>query len=122
MGGGVLQFTLGLEVAQFLSAVDLSAGKILSLAGVGEMLHKAMEKVFQSFEQGAALEHLSRRTGETAGNLYRLQAGLEACGVSAESLPSMLFLMQKSLGGVSEMGESTADVFHKLGLNIAELK
>ena len=120
--GGVLEFTLGLQVNEFLSKLGLASGELLSLAGVGEALHKAMEKVFQAFEQGAALEHLSRRTGETAGNLYRLQAGLEAAGASAESMPSMLFLMQKALGGVSEMGESTADVFHKLGLNISELK
>jgi hypothetical protein len=119
---GVLEFTLGLQASEFLSGLGLAQGHILSLAGAGEMLHKAFEKVFQAFEQGAALEHLSRRTGETVGNFYRLQQGLQAAGASAESLPSMLFMMQKSLGGVSEMGESTADVFHKLGLNISELK
>ncbi len=120
--GGVLQFTLGLEVADFLQKANISSGVISGLAGAGEALHRAFEKVFESFERGAGLEHLSKRTGETAGNLYRLQAGLEACGVSAESLPSMLFLMQKALGGLSEMGESTSDVFHKLGLNIGDLK
>ena len=94
----------------------------MALSGVGEGLHKAMENVFKSFEQGAALEHLSRRTGESAGNLYRLQEAIKACGGSVESLPMMLFQMQKALGGVSEMGESTADVFHKLRLNVGELK
>ena len=120
--GGVLQFTLGLEVYDFLSKVGVSSAAISGLTGIGESLHRTFEKVFQAFERGAALEHLSRRTGESAGNLYRLQAAIQACGGSAEGLPQMLFLMQKALGGVSEMGESTADVFHKLHLNISELK
>ena len=120
--GGVLQFTLGLEVSDFLSKAGISSTAITGLAGAGEMLHKAMEKVFQSFEQGAALEHLSKRTGESAGKLYQLQEAMKACGVSAESLPQMLFQMQKALGGVSEMGEDTAGVFHKLHLSIGDLK
>src|ERR1039457_1315694 len=101
-GGGVLQFTLGLEVHQFLSNLGLAHGQIISLAAVGEALHKVMEKMFASCERGAELEHLSKRTGESTGNLYRLQAAMGACGASAESLPQLLFLMQKSLGGVSE--------------------
>src|ERR1017187_5019079 len=120
--GGVLQFTLGLEVSDFLSKAGISSTAITGLAGAGEMLHKAMEKVFQSFEQGAALDHLSKRTGESAGKLYQLQEAMKACGVSAESLPQMLFQMQKALGGVSEMGEDTAGVFHKMHLSIGDLK
>lgn len=119
---GYLQFTLGLETEDFLRKTGISSAAIMGLASVGEALHKVMEKVFQSFEQGAALEHLSKRTGESAGRLYQLQEAMKACGASAEGLPTMLFQMQKALGGVSEMGESTADVFHKLHLSIGDLK
>ena len=119
---GVLEFTIGLQVNEFLHNVGMSTEKLLSLEAIGEGLHRVFERVSAAIEQGTALEHLSRRSGETAGNLYKLQQGLEAAGVSAGELPTMLFMMQKALGGVSEMGESTADVFHKLGLNIADLK
>ncbi len=119
---GVLEFTLGLQVSDFLSKVGISSSAITSLTAVGETLHRMFEGVFSAIEQSSSLEHLSRRSGETAGNLFRLQQGLEAAGVSAGELPNMLFLMQKALGGVSETGESTVDVFHKLGLNIANLK
>jgi hypothetical protein len=119
---GVLQFTLGLETADFLNEAGISSAAITALAGAGEALHKVLENVFKAFEQGAALEHLSKRTGESAGKLYQLEEAFKACGGSAESLPTMLYQMQKALGGVSEMGESTADVFHKLGLDVNELK
>jgi len=119
---GVLQFTLGLETSKFLSELGLASHEILSFAAVGEGLHKVMDKVFESFERGAALEHLAKRTGESAGKLYQLEEAFKAVGGSGESLPGMIFMMQKALGGVSEMGENTSDVFHKLGLDLDELK
>ncbi|MCX6928199.1 MAG: hypothetical protein NT154_34065, partial [Verrucomicrobia bacterium] len=119
---GVLQFTLGLEVHEFLHSASLSSAAITGLTGAGEAMHKMMEKLFQSIEHGHELEHLSKRTGDSVSNLYRLQEAMRATGGSIESLPTMLFQMQKALGGISETGESTADVFHKLGLNIQELK
>jgi hypothetical protein len=46
---GYLQFTLGLETEDFLRKTGISSAAIMGLAGAGEMLHKAIEKVFQSF-------------------------------------------------------------------------
>ena len=118
----VLEFTLGLEVSGFLHACGLGEGGILSLAGAGDGLKKVMEKVWGSIEQAGALEHLSRRTGESAGNLFRLEEGFKAAGVGADGVGSTLFMMQKALGGVNEMGEDTSSIFARLGLSIADLK
>jgi hypothetical protein len=107
---GVLQFTLGLEASEFLSKLGLGEGKILSLAAAGEGLRAVMDRTWGAIEQAGALEHLSKRTGESAGHLYQLEEGFKACGVSAESVGGTLFFMQKALGGVNEMGESTDDI------------
>src|ERR1035438_2836463 len=119
---GVLQFTLGLEVSNFLHECGLSSAAILGLERVGEGLRGVMERTWGAIEQAGALEHLSRRTGETAGNLYRMQEGFKAAGVGAEPLGMMLYQMQKSLGGVNEMGEDTSSIFMRLGLSVASLK
>jgi hypothetical protein len=119
---GVLQFTLGLEASQFLNTVGLGKGKILSLAGAAEGLHKVFEGLSRTIERGAGLEHLSKRTGETVANLFMLEKGFAAAGVGAEQVGPMLFMMQKSLGGINEMGESTADIFSRLGLSLADLR
>ena len=119
---GVLQFTLGLEASQFLHNCGLSSGAIFGLEKAGEGLHQVMERVWGSIESATALEHLSKRTGETAGNLYAMQAAFQACGVGSDSLSTMIFQMQKSLGGVNEAGETTDDTFKRLGLNLKDLK
>jgi hypothetical protein len=119
---GVLQFTLGLEASEFLHNCGLSSGAIIGLERAGAGLRTVMEKVWASIDQAHALNHLAARTGETAGNLFRMQEGFKACGVDSESVGQTLFFMQKSLGGVNETGESTANIFSKMGLNIANLK
>jgi hypothetical protein len=119
---GVLQFTIGLEASQFLHNCGLSSAAIIGLERVGAGLRTVMEKVWASIDQAHALNHLAARTGETAGNLFKLQEAFKACGVDSESVGQTLFFMQKSLGGVNDVGESTADIFSKIGLNIKDLK
>jgi len=119
---GVLQFTLGLEVSDFLHKIGLSSSKILGLASVGDGLKKVFEGVSRSIERGADLGHLSKRTGETVANLFMLQKGFSAAGVEADSVGPMLFMMQKSLGGINEEGQSTSDIFSRLGLSLADLR
>ena len=119
---GVLQFTLGLEVSEFLRKIGFTAEGILGLAGAGEAFRKVFERTFQAIEQAGGLQHLSKRTGESVANLFRLQEAFKACGGEAESVDGLIFQMQKSLGGVNEIGERTEDVFRKLGLDIGKLK
>ena len=119
---GVLQFTLGLETAKFLEGMKLSAGHIISLAKVGEGLKVVMEGVWGQIERGAALSELSRRTGESVGTLFQLQKGFKAAGLGAQDVGVAMYHLNKSLGGVNEMGEKTDDIFHKAGLSVADLK
>ena len=93
-----------------------------AVVGSVEGMINVVEGVMGQIEKGAALEKLSRTTGETVGNLYRLQKGIIAAGGEAESAGNMVYLLQKSLGGVNEEGESTAGIFSQLGLSIEQLK
>lgn len=131
--GGVLEFSLGLGVNDFLKGCKLGETAVLGLELSFEALHKAaeaslegikwaFEKTWGQIERGAALNDFSKRTGESVANLFMLQKGFAAAGVSAESLGPALFLLNKSLGGVNEAGEKTDSVFETLGLSVEKLK
>ena len=117
-----LEFTLGLQVNKFLEGIGLSTTKLLGLISVTEALGKVMDGVWRQIEKGAALNDLSKRTGESVATLYQLQKAFTAAGVPADSIGTTLFQMQKALGGVSESGEDTNETFKKLGLNLHDLK
>ena len=136
---GVLNFTLGLATGNFISNANRAtqagtgiARGLLGMSGVGSALsagfagfasaHAAVEKLFGAFENGSRLEALSRRTGESVGNLFSMEKGLKAVALPADSAATLIFQMQKSLGGMNEMGEPTGEMFKRLGLNIEDLK
>ena len=119
---GELQFTIGLEISQFLHNIGLSSQAIIGLEKVGEGLKATLEKTFGVFEQGAFLEHLHKRTGESVASLYMLQKGFEAAGLESSDVAPMLFQMEKALGGVNDMGQDTGAVFARLGLSVKDLK
>jgi archaellum component FlaC len=136
---GVLQFSLGLTAGGFASAIAGANSKLkafvgtaLSMPGVGvavggligsfASLHAVVEGVMGAIEKGAALEDLSKRTGVAVGELYSLQKGFAAAGLEAGDVSGALFMMQKSLAGVNEQGESTTDIFSQLGLDIGRMK
>jgi hypothetical protein len=119
---GILEFTLGLETKSFLDKLGFSEGKVLGFASVAELLHKGFEKVEQAFERGIGLEHLSKRTGESVQTLYQLQKAFQSAGVSADEVGPVLFRMERSIGGINELGEHTADIFARMGISLASLK
>ena len=122
MASAALEFTLGLQVNKFLEGIGLSTTKLLGLISVTEALGHVMEGVWRQIEKGAALNDLSKRTGESVATLYQLQKAFTAAGVPADGLGLTLFQMQKALGGISESGEDTNETFKKLGLNLHDLK
>lgn len=139
MSNGLLQFSLGLTTGGFLGALNRAESgvkgfsrSLLSLPGLGtalggtiasvSSLHAVVEGVFSAIERGAELEYLSRRTNESVSSLFEMQKGFRAVGLSAEDVGPMIFKLQKSLGGVNEMGEDTRSVFARLGLNLEQLK
>jgi len=137
--GNELKFSLGLTVGSFLGAATKAEDKIreltssfLGTAGLGAAIGGAiaavssfenvMEGLAGAIERGASLEHLSKQTGESASELYQLQEGFRAVGLSTDEVGSSIFRMQKALGGVNEYGEDTRSIFYRMGLDINQLK
>ena len=136
---GVLQFSLGLTAGGFASAIAGADGKLksfvghaLTLPGVGAAvgglvasfasLHAVVEGVMGAIEKGAGLEKLGKQTGESVGDLFRLQKALGAVDVDAGAAGAMIFNLRRALGGISETGEPTAHIFAQLGMSIDDLK
>lgn len=116
-GGGVLGGLAG----------QLS-GALKQFAGVGAIIaafasgKEVASGIMEQFEKGHELERLSRITGESVSNLVVLQKAFSAAGIDASDLGHRIAMLQRSLGGVNEMGEPTAKVFERLGLSAAELQ
>jgi hypothetical protein len=101
----------------FLAVPEIAA-LVAVFAGVGEMV----KKVRESFEYGDQLNALSRQTGETAETIAALRRTFEYFDVSADEVGHTLFMLQRSLGGISESGDSTVAAFSRIGLSIQDLK
>lgn len=117
----VLEFALGLETSKFISELGIASAGVLGLAGVAETLEKVWGKVDGTIEKAAGLQTLHARTGETVQTLYELQKGFKAVGLDGSSMPTFLLRIQKTLGGVNEMGERTDGVLSALGLDMKHL-
>jgi len=118
----VLEFALGLKTSEFLSNLGISAEKVLSFEGVMEGLKFMAEGTWKAIEQGASLEALHKRTGESVADLFKLQNGFEAAGLDSGALGDSVMHLQRALGGINEMGERTPDIFRLMGLNIRSLR
>lgn len=122
MASNILEFALGLTTGNFISALGTATGGVKEfLAGLVSVGALA-DGVFGAIERGAALEALHKRTGESVQDLFELQKGFQAAGLSGDDVQSTLLHMQRAIGGVNEMGEKTPDIFRRLGLNIETLR
>jgi len=136
---GSLDFTLNLGAAGFLSGIKKAGaelkgfvGHVGKLTGIGTAIAGAMagfegmanvvEGVKAQIEKGAGLDDLSKVTGQSVGDLFRLEKAFTAVGSQAGSVGGMVSYFQKALGGVNSDGESTAGIFGQLGLSIGDLK
>ena len=136
---GTLQYSLGLATGGFLGSLQAVQGRVAQFSGfMGKLpvigaslaglagsvgsIHAIIEGAMGQIEKGATLNDLSKRTGESVGALYTLQKGFSTVGVAAESVAPALMTMQKALGGFSEMGEPTKNIFAGIGLSIDDLK
>ncbi len=137
--GGMLSFALGLTSSGFVSgmgnanrAAQSFLGTASRLTGITALVAGAFEGlkqsvnlvkgVFNAFSQGAALQQLHARTGQSVADLYQLQRGFKAVGLNADEVGPMIFHLQKSMSGLSDMGENTAEAFAMLGLSMATLR
>jgi hypothetical protein len=118
----VLQFSLGMATGQFISTLATAQGKVQAFVGGMLSLGAIVEGVQAQIEKGASLEVLHKRTDASVSDLVKMQAGFKAVGLSADDVAPSVSFMQRALGGVNEMGESTKDIFYRLGLNLGNLK
>ena len=123
MNNGVLQFALGLQTGGFLSSLSSASSATKAFVGVvGGSFAGFTAGVMSAIGKGAALEKLHKQTGESVGDLYRLEKGFEAVDVAVENVGPAVLAMQRALGGTNELGENTADIFKRMGLSATELK
>lgn len=70
-----------------------------------------------SLDLGGKLSDLAAMSGASAGEMLVLQQAMVNAGMGGEAVGGAVAKLQKALAGVNEDGQSTADVFTKLGLN-----
>ncbi len=119
---GLLAFTLGLTTNGFISNLGAADARLKGFIGGMVGLGAIVAGVQKAVEKGAGLKQLSDQTGESIGNLYRLQQGFKAVGLDAAGVGNTLFMLNKALGGINDNGEPTAGVFAQMGLSIDGLK
>ncbi len=119
---GQLNFSLGLITSGFLSGISSADAKVKGFIGGMISLGAITRGVMGAIAEGAELERLHKRTGESVSDLVKLREGFEAAGLSADDAGPALFLMQRSLGGINETGQGTAKVFESMGLSMEKLK
>src|SRR5690349_13472978 len=93
---GHLQFILGMASGGFLSSLGSANASLKSFIGGIISFGAITEGVMKVIDKGTELEHLSKRTGQTVEDLYALQKGFKAAGLSADDVSPTLFLMQKA--------------------------
>ena len=86
-----------------------------------DVAKEAAEKVEGVFEQGAAIEALSQRTGIATGRLYQMQMALKECDVDAERLAPSINRLQLKIEAASEGSKSAAVDFRAIGLQFRAL-
>jgi hypothetical protein len=74
-----------------------------------------------AIDLGGDLNDLSKRTGETAGNLLLLQQAFGNTGVSADKVGPTINKMQKFMDDAGTAGSRQAGIMDQLGLTLADL-
>lgn len=114
------------EVARSVGKVNASLGDMagslgrMATAALGVGL--AWDKVKGAIDEAASFEHLAARTGENVRNLVVLDQAFRNAGLGAEMIGLSANMLQRSLGGVNDMGGKTETAFRRIGTSIAELK
>lgn len=127
---GVLQYTLGLNAAAFVSGMNQAQSRLAAATAkmrtefisVAAAIAPVAAAVRSSFRFGSDISDLALRTGETASTILTLRQAFTEAGIGAEMTGQALDMMRRALGGVNEDGQPTAKVFERLGLSVAQLR
>jgi len=116
--------------------MDLSFGKIGLAAGVAGAAVKAgmmaveaatasaravVDGFRQAIDLGGALNELSSRTGETAGNLLVLQRAFKNSGVGADAVGQSINKLQKFMAESAAGGAQQTETLNALGISMSDL-
>ena len=116
--------------------MDLSFGKIGLAAGVAGAAVKAgmmaveaatasaravVDGFRQAIDLGGALNELSSRTGETAGNLLVLQRAFENSGVGADAVGQSINKLQKFMAEAAAGSAQQTETLNALGISMSDL-
>jgi hypothetical protein len=70
---------------------------------------------------GGRLDDLSKRTGETAGNLFLLEGAFKEAGLSADQVGTTINKLQNFMQDASNGGERQTATMNKLGISLEQL-
>lgn len=140
MAGDSIKFNASLNTAGFesgakklqsvaagaASGISQHFGKIaMAVAGIGAAflgVRAAVQSFNAAIAMGGALNDLSARTGETAGNLAILQRAFQNAGAGAEAVGPTINRLQRAIVEAGEGGKQQAAAFEKLGLSLSDIK
>lgn len=106
----------GAAVAQF--GVE-AAMKAISLAT--DAAAAVMRGFVDAIDMGGRLADLSKRTGDTAGNLLVLERAFQNTGVGAEKVGPTINKLQKFMEGASDASSKQSETLAGLGLSYLDL-
>ncbi len=86
-----------------------------------EGIRKVAEKTWDQIEKGAALNQLSKQTGESVAALFQLQQGFKAAGLGAEDVGPAMAALNASLDDLNSSGKATPEILAKAGLSAQSL-
>jgi hypothetical protein len=115
---------------------DESFKKIAAAFTIGNIAAQAFEKIVgaafsaaravvdgfgQAIDLGGRLDDLSKRTGETAGNLFILEGAFKEAGLSADQVGTTINKLQNFMQDASNGGERQAATMGELGISLEQL-
>ena len=120
--GGTISGAFGGAMSMVGGVVGIAAKTIgalgLSLAGLD---HFFKIGIMSAIELGDQYDNLNKRTGASIPFLYDFGKLLKNNGMDASSAGTAILSLQRSLGGVNELGQPTNEMIKRLGLNFEEL-
>jgi cell division protein FtsL len=105
-------FTVGNLAAKGFEAI---------VSGVFSAARAIVDGFGEALDLGGRLDDLSKRTGETAGNLYILEGAFKEAGLSADQVGTTINKLQNFMQDASNGGERQTATMNKLGISMEQL-
>jgi len=120
---GSIKNVFGGAVGALGGIVGLGAKAIGGLGvALGALDHFFKIGIMSAIQLGDQYDVLSKRTGASIPFLYDFGKILKNNGMDASSAGTAILSLQRSLGGVNELGQPTNEMIKRLGLNFADLQ